>query len=124
MAKPLSNDLRKRMVEAVDSGQSRNAVARRYAVSPSAVVKLVQKWSGTGSYAPERQGKPPEFKLARHEDAVRKLVAALPDATLMELKARLAKAGISASKSAIDRFLKHLGLGYKKNRAGQRTRQA
>jgi transposase len=124
MAKPLSDDLRKRLVEAVEGGQSRQAAAKRYAVSPSAVVKLMQKWFGSGTFKPDRQGKPPEFKLAKHEDAVRKLVAERSDATLMELKAQLAKAGIKVSKSALDRFLKHLGLGYKKNRAGQRARQA
>ena len=124
MAQPLSNDLRKRIVKAVDDGQSRNATAKQYAVSISAVVKLMQRWSGTGSIAPAQQGKPPEFKLALHEARVRKLVAERPDITLAEMKARLAQAGIKVSKSAIDRFLNHLDLGYKKNAARQRAGQA
>lgn len=124
MAQPLSNDLRKRIVKAVDSGQSRNATAKQYAVSISAVVKLMQRWSGTGSFKPAQQGKPPEFKLAPYEDQVRKLVEERPDITLAEMKTQLARTGIKVSKSAIDRFLNHLELGYKKNTARQRAGQA
>lgn len=124
MAQPLSNDLRKRIVKAVESGQSRNATSKQYAVSISAVVKLMQRWSGTGSFMPAQQGKPPEFKLAAHEERVRKLVEACPDITLAQMKDKLAKAGIKVSKSAIDRFLNHLDLSYKKNAARQRTGQA
>jgi transposase len=124
MTQPVSMDLRKRIVRAVDGGMSRNAAAKKYEVGISTVIRLVSRWRETGSIAPERQGKIKEFKLAPHEDAVRRAVKERPDATLMELKARLARSGIKASKSALDRFLNHLGLGYKKNRAGQRTRQA
>lgn len=123
MAQPLSNDLRKRIVNAVDGGQSRNATAKQYAVSISAVVKLMQRWRGTGSFAPAQQGKPPEFKLATHEERVRKMVKERPDITLAEMRGRLLRAGIKVSKSAIDRFLNHLDLGYKKNGARQRTGQ-
>ena len=124
MAQPLSNDLRKRIVKAVDGGQSRNATAKQYSVSISAVVKLMQKWSETGSFTPAQQGKPPEFKLAPYEARVRKLVEECPGLTLEEMKARLAKGGIKVSKSAIDRFLNHLDLSYKKNAARQRAGQA
>lgn len=117
MAQPLSNDLRKRIVKAVDGGQSRNATAKQYAVSISAVVKLMQKWSETGNLEPAQQGKPPEFKLAAHKDRVRKILEERPDITLAEMKEQLAKAGIKVSKSAIDRFLNHLDLSYKKNGA-------
>lgn len=124
MAQPLSNDLRKRIVKAVDGGQSRNATAKQYAVSISAVVKLMQRWSKTGSFEPSRQGKPPEFKLAPHEACVRKMLDERPDITLAEMKARLLRGGIRVSKSAIDRFLNHLDLRYKKNAARQRAGQA
>jgi putative transposase len=124
MAQPLSNDLRKRIVKAVDNGQSRNAAAKQYAVSISAVVKLMQRRNRTGSFTPAQQGKPPEFRLAPHEDRVREMVKERQDITLLEMRDALAKAGIAVSKSAIDRFLNHLGLGYKKNSARQRAGQA
>ena len=124
MVQPLSNDLRKRIVKAVDGGLSRNAAAKKYDVGISTVVNLIRRWRETGRLEPDRQGKPPDFKLAAHEGCVRKMLAECPDITLMETKERLAKAGIRVSKSAIDRFLNHLGLSYKKNGARQRARQA
>ncbi|MBX3331180.1 MAG: IS630 family transposase [Nitrospira sp.] len=114
MTQPTLMDLRKRIVKAVDGRMSRNAAAKKFEVGVSTVVHLVRRWRETGSIEPERQGKIKEFKLAPHEDAVRGLVAEPPDATLMELKAGLAKAGIKVSKSVLDRFLNHLGFGYKK----------
>jgi len=43
MAKPLSQDLRDRIVAAVEGGASRRATALRFALSVSAVIKLVQR---------------------------------------------------------------------------------
>jgi transposase len=42
------------------------------------------------------------------------MVEALPDQTLAELQERLAKAGITTSVTSLDRFLRFLGLTYKK----------
>ena len=124
MTLPISNDLRKRIVKAVDGGLSRNAVAKKYEVGISTVVHLIRRWRKTGSLEPDRQGNPQDFKLAAHEDRVRKILDERPDITLMEMKERLAKAGVTVSKSAIDRFLNHLGLSYKKNGTRQRAGQA
>lgn len=124
MVQPISMDLRKRIVRDVDGGMSRNASAKKYGVAISTVVKLMQRWRTTGSMEPDQQGTPHDFKLAPHEARVRRLLAERADITLMEMKALLAKAGIEVSRSAIDRFLTRLGLGYKKNRSRQRARQA
>lgn len=124
MSLPISNDLRKRIVKAVDDGLSRNAAAKKYEVGISTVVNLIRRWRETGSFEPARQGKIPEFKLAPHEKLVRRICDECPDITLREMKARLLGAGIGVSKSAIDRFLNHLDLSYKKNAARQRAGQA
>jgi transposase len=124
MTLPISNDLRKRIVKAVDGGLSRNAAAKKYDVGISTVVNLIRRWRETGSFEPGRQGNPHDFKLAPHEERVRKMLDERSDLTLAEMKARLSKAGIKVSKSAIDRFLNHLELGYKKNAARQRAGQA
>jgi putative transposase len=124
MSLPISDDLRKRIVRAVDGGLSRNAAAKKYEVGISTVVNLIRRWRETGSFKPARQGKIPEFKLAPHEKLVRRLCDEYPDITLKEMKAELAKTGVKVSKSAIDRFLNHLDLSYKKNAARQRARQA
>ena len=51
-------DLRLRIVRAVERGSSIRAAARRFAVSPSAAVKLMQRVRTTGSAAPARYGRP------------------------------------------------------------------
>ncbi len=44
MTRPYSMDLRERMVRAVEAGASRRATAAKFAVSPSCVVELLQRW--------------------------------------------------------------------------------
>ena len=124
MPRPLSNDLRERIVRVVDGGMSRNAAARKYDVSISAVVKLIQRWNTTGSYLPERVGGWRKHLLAEHTDQVNRLLADKPDITVAEMQARLAAIKIKVSQSAITRFLIHLGHSYKKNRSRQRTKSA
>ncbi len=124
MPRPLSNDLRERLVRAVDGGLSRNATAKRFDVSVSAVVKLMQQWQATGSYMPKQIGGYRKPLLADHADRVRCLVAEKPDRTIAELQRRLAAEGIEAGASAITRFLARLGYSYKKNGSRQRTGSA
>lgn len=115
MPAPLSNDLRKRLVKAVEGGMSRNAAAVRFEVSISAVVKLHQRWKTSGSYEPNTVGGYRGHKLTAHRQLVEELLKDKPDMTLMELKQRLAAVHIGVSTSAIDRFLNYLGHSYKKN---------
>jgi len=76
MAKPYSMDLRERMVRAVKGGRSRHEVARIFGVSPSCVIKLMQRYRETGAVAPAKFGGYKKPILTAHEDKVRKLVAA------------------------------------------------
>jgi transposase len=115
MGRAYSEDLRSRIVAAVESGATRTAAAAQFAVSPSCAIKLMQHVQRTGSVAPAPRGRKP-FALADHEALVRDLVAARPDATLDELTCEIASRGIRASRSAVDRFLKACGLTFKKSR--------
>ena len=56
MPRPLSMDMRERLVEAVNSGRLCKAVAKRFAIAPSSVIKLMQAYRETGSFAPKRMG--------------------------------------------------------------------
>jgi hypothetical protein len=56
MPAPISMDLRLRIVGAVERSSSIREAARRFAVSPSAAVKLMQQVRGTDSAAPARYG--------------------------------------------------------------------
>jgi putative transposase len=117
MARPFSLDLRERIVGAVEAGRSRRAAAAMFAVSESCAIKLVQRWKRTGSVAASAMGSRKPFALAAHADRVRSLVAAQPDATIDELHARLTDEGIAVGRSAVDRFLRALGLTRKKRRS-------
>ena len=115
MAKPYSDDLRERVVRAVEGGSSRREAAGQFAVSVSFVVKLMQRVQARGSFRPGDFGDHKEPKLAQHEAVVRELVEQTPSATLLELRKKLNERGVEVGKSSIGRFLKRLRISYKKN---------
>jgi putative transposase len=117
MAAPMSMDLRRRIVGAVEGGSSIRAAARRFAVSPSAAIKLMQRVRATGSAAPARFGGHRRPLLAPHERDLRNLVAATPELTLAEIQAELKRRlGIVAGLATIHNALRRLGLRLKKSR--------
>lgn len=119
-----SLDLRRRIVACVESGVSRRAAARRFAVSPSSVIKLMQKWQQTGSMEPARVGGHRRRKLEHHADWLHAVLADEPDITLKELQTRLADQGVTVSLQAINDMLRHLGYSFKKKRCGQANKIA
>jgi putative transposase len=115
MGRPYSEDLRSRIVAAVEAGATRASAAEQFSVSVSCAIKLMQHFRRTGSVAPARRGRKP-FALAEHGALVRELVAGQPDATLDELTQEIGSRGIHVSRSAVNRFLKACGLTLKKSR--------
>ncbi len=116
MPAPLSMDLRQRIVRAVEGGSSMREAARRFEVSASAAIKLMQRVRETGSAAPAQVGghRPPA--LAGHEDELVRIVEATPDITLAELQALLQRRlGLSPALSTLHRTLHSLGLRHKKS---------
>src|SRR3712207_7951456 len=117
MTAPLSTDLRRRLVRAVEAGSSAREAARRFEVSASAAIKLVRRVRETGSAAPAKIGGYRKPLLAGHEDLLRNLTAAKPGITLAELRAALAERGIVVgSLTTIWSTLRRLGLRHKKRR--------
>jgi transposase len=49
MPKPYSEDLRERVIEAVESGASRREAAENFRLSPSSAVRWWRRWHDTGS---------------------------------------------------------------------------
>jgi putative transposase len=112
----MSMDLRLRIVRAVERGSSIRAAARRFAVSPSAAVKLMQRVRTTGSTAPARCGGHRQPVLASHEADLKRLVEATPDLTLAELQTELQRrCGVRAGLSTIHNTLRRIGLRHKKS---------
>ena len=120
--RPYSEDLRERIVRAVEGGMSRNAAAKHFGVAVSTVVKLLQRWSATGSVKPAQFGGWKKPSLAGHEDRIRSLVAETCDSTVRELLARLAAEGIETRHSTLAAFLQRLGLTRKKRQPMRRSR--
>lgn len=115
MAKPYSQDLRERVIEAIEAGHAQSDVAQMLKISRRTIVDYVKRWRTKGSVEPDKFGGHKKYKLAEHADKVKALVKAEPDQTLAELKAKLEAASIKVSASAIDRFLKVSKITYKKN---------
>jgi transposase len=115
MPAPMSMDLRRRIVRAVERGSSIRAAARRFAVSPSSAIKLMQRVRATGSPAPARYGGHRRPVLAPYQRDLRRLLEATPDLTLAELQAELQRrCGVRAGLSTIHNALRRIGLRHKK----------
>jgi transposase len=123
MTQPLSEDLRARVVAAVDRGRARRAVAEQFGVAASTVTKWVQQLKRTGSLAPSRQGGDRRSeRIEKHAGEIKALVAHTPDITLEEIAAHLKAAhGETFVVSTIWRSLDRHGLSFKKNGARQRA---
>jgi transposase len=118
---PYSMDLRQRVARAWDSGLDADTIAGKYEVSRAWVHRLIQRRRETGSLAPRKQIKFRERALARHEDRLRALITAQPDATLAEIREALPT---SAAVSTLWRAIDRLQLTVKKNRTRRRTTPA
>lgn len=121
MGRPYSEDLRERIVRAVEAGLSRRGAARTFGVSPSCAVKLVQRWRATGRVSAAPQGAPKRSKLDPHAEWLLGLVEDHPDLTLAEVRARLMERGLAACISTIWYFFDGHGISFKKNGARQRA---
>jgi len=122
---PYSQDLRDRVLAAVDGGMAVRAVAMLFRVSIAYIYKALirRRRSGETGARAQRGHLPPKL-LAYHEVICVEL-AKRPDATLEELRAWLLKShGVSISSAGMWLTLARLGLTLKKSRSTQRSRSA
>ena len=116
MTAPLSQDLRRRLVVAVEEGSSIRKAAGRYSVSVSAAIKLMRRVRETGSLKPAQVGGYRRPILEPHEALLRELADG-KDLTLAEIQAELARhVGLAPDLSTIHHHLRRLGLRRKKSR--------
>lgn len=118
MKKPISLDLRERIVAAyVGKEGTREEVAKRFKVSVGMVKKLLAQKSRTGDLRPRYRFCGRKARLEpEHGKSMRQLVEREPDLTLEEIKQRL---GLGCTIGAIHWVLRRLGLTYKKRRSMQ-----
>ena len=122
MAKPLSMDLRERVVSAVVSGGlSCHQAASRFGIGVSTAIEWMARFRETGSVAPGQMGgHKPKAIRDEHASWLRQRIQER-DFTLRGLVAELAGRGLKASYAAVWNFVHAEKLSFKKNRARQRT---
>lgn len=117
MVKPLSLDLRKRIVAAVAGGMSRRKAAERFGVSPASAVRYCALDAKQGDARPRPQGGDRHsHKIEAHADFILDAVARKSDVTLVELRALLAQKGVSVAVSTLWRFFNRRRITFKKRR--------
>ncbi len=101
MTRPLSMDLRERLVSAVTGGMSRRGAASRFGVAPSTAIKLLDQWQRTGDVRPRPQGGDKRsHRMEAHAEEILALIETTPDITLGEIAAHLdEKHGLKAAPS-------------------------
>ena len=123
MAKPLSIDLRERIIDAYDQGSiSQQAVAQRFCVSVEFVKKLIRQRLELGDIGPQYRncGRKPKITEG-HRQRMTELIEEQPDLTLEEIGQRL---GLSCTIQAIHYVLKDMGITYKKRRCEPASKTA
>ena len=118
----LGQDLRDRVL--ADAGRPARAVAARFGVSASDVVKARQRRRDADEAAPRPQRNHLAPRLAGHEAALRAELARRPSATCSALRDWAAERGVTVSRTAIWRTLARLGLTLKESRSGRPSRRA
>lgn len=114
MTRPLSLDLRERVVASVLAGESCRSVAKRFGVAVSSVVKWSQRPRATGSAAPGKMGGHRKPVLDPHRAFIVERITQMPHLTLHGLKAELAVRGVKVSHNTVWLFLRREGQRFKK----------
>ena len=113
--KAYSEDLRERVVTAVDQGMSRREVVRLFGVSEASIKRYLKLRRETGNLAPKAIPGYPPRKAKMLQERLRPQLEAHPDATLEE-HCRLweAQTGVKVSTSTIRRAILRLRWTWKK----------
>jgi len=114
-----SLDLRQRILQDGDLGQSTRTVATKYSVSESWVRRLKQRRRQTGEIAPRPSTHGPQPSWIDYADRLQEAIRQTPDATLSELPNRLQ---LTVALSTLWRAVAALGLSVKKKSRGPRNR--
>jgi len=114
MARPYSMDLRERVVQAVEEGQSRRQAAERFGIGIKTTIDWVRRFRETGSLAAKPMGGcRPKKIVGRHRDWLLKRCRD-QDFTLRGLVAELAERGLQVDYRTVWEFVHSEKLTYKK----------
>ena len=117
-----SQDLRDRVLRAIERGDSPTDIAQRFEVSRVWVYQVRERFNSQGVRSSLRMGGYRRSRLEGLEPTLRTWLKKEPDLTLAQLCERLAGQGIEIKIPALWHQLNKWGLSLKKNPARQRAR--
>jgi transposase len=117
-----SQDLRERVLWAVDRGERPSSIARRLEVSRVWVYQVRNRAQKSGKRTSFQIGGHRRSRVAEMESVLRAWIEAEPDLALSALSARLAKQDVLIKPGALWHQLNKWNLTFKKNPARQRAR--
>lgn len=121
MARTLSQDLRDRVVAAIDRGMSCRAAAAHFGVSTSSAIRWRRLALQHGrAVAKPRGGDRHSARIEARGDFIKELLAEQGDITLVEIQARLSERGTPVGIGTVHRFFARHGITRKK-RPGTRS---
>lgn len=122
MAKGYSKDLRVRAVSIVETGESAREAARLLNVGASTAIRWIERWTTTGSVDAKPDTGHSRSPLEQHRQWLLDLIAAEPDLTLEEIRARLrSEKKLKSGTTSIWRFCERHDITFKKNSARRRA---
>lgn len=123
MAKTLSEDLRVRVIAAVEDGMTRHAAAARFGIGVATAVRWLRAWREEGATAAKpRGGDRHSSRIESFGAVILEAIEVQVDITLVELAELLEREhGERFAPSTIWRFLDRRGVSFKKNCARQRA---
>lgn len=123
--RPLSQDLRQRIIAARERGEGTGEVSKYFGVSRKSIERFWNEHRRTGQCLPKQIGGYRRSRLAPHDRKLQRWIAIQPDLSLTELQARcLEQLDVTIGLTALWHRLRRLGLSFKKNDARRRARPA
>jgi transposase len=117
-----SQDLRERVLKAIERGDRPTSIAARFEVSREWVYQVKDRFKKEGLRHSFQIGGHRKSRLAPMEDQIRAWIKEEADITLSELCDRISKQGIDIKVPALWHQLDKWGLSFKKNSTRQRAR--
>jgi len=117
-----SQDLRDRVLRALERGQRPSEIARRFEISRVWVYDVRSRFYDHGERCSHQMGGYRRSRVAHLELSIRAWITAEPDLTLAQLCERLAAHNVQIKAPALWHQLDKWGLSFKKNAARQRAR--
>jgi transposase len=115
--RPYTQELRSRVITAIEEGASYRQAAARYGVSASAAVKWARHFRQTGSSAAKPMGGDRRSRLKSEREWMLRRIAADPELTPAELHKELCARGIQVGYLTVRRFIKREIIDLRKERA-------